>query len=184
MKKPDPTSEELIAPCGMNCAVCSRYLSHINKLKRSQCIGCRPRNKQCTYLFKNCTGPKNISKGKSTFCFECNKYPCKQIDRVDKRYRIGYEMSMKDNLEYIRKQGIAKFVEAQYKKYHCPKCSGLISIHNRKCFKCDTITRLVEKRNSHAKRTTRRGIARTRRGCEKTPPSKRQTGARTPDSQC
>lgn len=54
-------------------------------------------------------------------------------------------MSIKDNLEYIKEKGINKFIEDQYKKYCCPKCGGLISIHNRKCFKCDAVTRLVEK---------------------------------------
>lgn len=54
-------------------------------------------------------------------------------------------MSMKENLERIREKGIGIFIKEQYNKYRCPKCSGLISIHNRKCFKCDTITRLFEK---------------------------------------
>ena len=54
-------------------------------------------------------------------------------------------MSVKENLETIKNNGIGKFIKEQYKKYHCSKCGGLISIHNRKCFKCDTITRLVEK---------------------------------------
>ena len=35
----------------------------------------------------------------------------------------------------------------QFEEYRCSKCDGLISIHNGKCFKCDTITRLVEKHN-------------------------------------
>ena len=38
-------------------------------------------------------------------------------------------------------------VKEQYEKYRCSKCGGLISIHNRKCFKCDKIIRLVEKYN-------------------------------------
>lgn len=54
-------------------------------------------------------------------------------------------MSMKDNLEYIKKMGIGKFIKEQYKKYCCLKCGGLISIHNRKCFKCNKITKLVDK---------------------------------------
>ena len=54
-------------------------------------------------------------------------------------------MSMKDNLEYIKKMGIGNFIAEQYKKYRCSKCGGLISIHNRKCFKCDIITKLVDK---------------------------------------
>jgi hypothetical protein len=149
VKKLNPISKELIAPCGMNCAICSRYLSHVNNLKRSQCIGCRPGNKKCSYLFKKCSGINSTLKGNATanFCFECDQYPCKQINRMDNRYRKNYDMSVKDNLEYIKKVGINKFKEEQYKKYCCLQCGGLISIHNKKCFKCDTITRLVEKRN-------------------------------------
>jgi Protein of unknown function (DUF3795) len=147
MRKINPIPKELIAPCGMNCAICSRYLSYINNLERSKCVGCRQRNKKCTYLFKNCAGPNNISNGKATYCFECNHYPCKQINHIDDRYRSKYKMSMKENLEDIKNKGIDKFLEEQYKKYYCKKCRGLISIHNRKCFKCDTITRLIEKDN-------------------------------------
>jgi hypothetical protein len=123
MKKPAPISEELIAPCGMNCAICSRYLSYVNGLKQSQCMGCKPRDKSCEYLFGKYTGINHTAKGNASFCFECNQYPCKQIDRIDNRYRNNYKMSVKDNL-------------------------GLISVHNRKCFKCDTITRLIDKKNN------------------------------------
>jgi len=66
---------------------------------------------------------------------------------MDDRYRNNYKMSVKDNLEYINKMGIGKFIKEQYSKYRCSECGGLISIHNRKCFKCDSITRLVEKIN-------------------------------------
>ena len=145
--KSNPVSEDLIAPCGMNCAICSRYLSYINNVKRSKCAGCRTGKKRCVYLFGKCTGINNISKGKPVFCFECDQYPCKQIHRMDRRYRKNYMMSVKDNLEFIQKKGIGEFIHEQYKKYRCSKCGGLISIHNRKCFKCDTITRLIEKHN-------------------------------------
>ena len=66
---------------------------------------------------------------------------------MDDRYRKNYMMSIKDNLELINKKGIGKFINEQHEKYRCSKCGGLISIHNRKCFKCDIITRLVEKHN-------------------------------------
>jgi predicted RNA-binding Zn-ribbon protein involved in translation (DUF1610 family) len=65
---------------------------------------------------------------------------------MDTRYKKYYKMSTKDNLEYIKKLGIDKFIDEQYNKYHCPNCGGLISIHNRKCFKCEAITRLIEKK--------------------------------------
>jgi len=147
MKKINPIKKELIAPCGMNCAICSKYLAYKNNLNRSQCIGCRPKNQSCTYLFEKCTGINQTAKGNAAFCFECNKYPCKQISRIDDRYRFNYKMSIKENLDNIDQGGMDKFIKEQYEKYGCKKCGGLISIHNRKCFKCNTITRLVEKYN-------------------------------------
>jgi DNA-directed RNA polymerase subunit RPC12/RpoP len=54
-------------------------------------------------------------------------------------------MSIKDNLEHIHKNGLIEFVNNQYEKYHCSRCGEIISIHNRKCFKCDRILKLVEK---------------------------------------
>jgi len=145
--RPDP--EELIAPCGMHCAICSRYLAYVNDLKRSQCVGCRPGNRVCSYLFAKCSGINAGLEGNASarFCFECEQYPCRQIDRMDDRYRKNYGMSVKDNLERIRRVGAEAFSRAQSEKYRCSTCGGLISIHNRKCFRCDTITRLVEKRN-------------------------------------
>lgn len=141
------TDSTLIAPCGMNCAICSRYLSHVHNLKRSQCAGCRHGNKKCSYLFERCSGVNSALRGNSAaiFCFECDQYPCKQINRMDDRYKINYKMSVKDNLACLKENGMKQFVKDQYEKYRCSRCGGLISIHNGKCFKCDSITRLVEK---------------------------------------
>ncbi len=138
--------EQLIAPCGMNCAICSNYLAYVNNLNRSQCAGCRPSNKKCSYLFSKCTGINSTLDGNATaeLCSVCDQYPCKEIDRMDQRYIRNYKMSVKHNLEHINNEGMDAFIKDQYSKYQCKRCSGLISIHNRKCFKCDTITRLVE----------------------------------------
>lgn len=143
------TDSSLIAPCGMNCAICGRYLSYVNNLKRSKCAGCRPGNKKCSYLFERCSGINSALEGNAnaSFCYECSLYPCSQINRMDNRYRINYEMSVKENLERIKKIGVELFMKEQYEKYRCSTCDDLISIHNRKCFKCDSIIRLVEKRN-------------------------------------
>jgi hypothetical protein len=143
-KRLNPIAEDLIAPCGMNCAICSRYLSHINDSKRSKCIGCRPKKDKCVYLFEKCTGINHSLTSKKVFCYKCDQYPCKQLNRMDRRYKANYLMSTKDNLDYIKNFGIGSFVKEQYRKYRCSRCGGVISIHNRKCFQCDTITKLVE----------------------------------------
>jgi hypothetical protein len=66
---------------------------------------------------------------------------------MDARYRANYGMSVKDNLQDIKSGGLGSFVEGQYEEHCCSKCGGLIPIHNGKCFKCDRVTRLVEKRD-------------------------------------
>ncbi len=147
MAKKIPVKGILIAPCGMNCAICSNYLACINNLNKSQCAGCRTTNKKCTYLFEKCTGINHFIDGNADakFCYECEQYPCKEINRMDRRYRENYGISVKENLEYIRENGLSKFVAKQYSEHKCSKCGEMISVHNRKCFKCDTVIKLVEK---------------------------------------
>lgn len=41
---------------------------------------------------------------------------------------------MIENLMDIKKKGIRKFILNQNKKYKCPECDGLISVHSKKCF--------------------------------------------------
>jgi hypothetical protein len=46
---------ELIAPCGMNCALCMSYLAYASEVpekarKAPRCAGCRPRDKQCAFI--------------------------------------------------------------------------------------------------------------------------------------
>ncbi|MBU4450723.1 MAG: DUF3795 domain-containing protein [Actinobacteria bacterium] len=135
-------SKELIAPCGMNCGICSNYLAYKNNISGKgfpNCIGCRARNKQCAFLKKRCIDDLKLLKGEIEFCFECNYYPCEILTVLDKRYRERFGMSMIDNLNEIKSKGINYFIENQEKKYRCKKCGNLISVHSNKCFACDKI---------------------------------------------
>jgi hypothetical protein len=136
--------KQLIAPCGMNCAICSAYLAYKNNLPkvRGKCKGCRPRNKQCAFLKKRCEDNLKLLKGEIDFCFECNSFPCYELKRLDNGYKQKYGMSMIENLIEIKNKGIQEFIKKQYKKYKCPRCGGLISVHSKKCFVCEKIESL------------------------------------------
>jgi hypothetical protein len=130
-----PFDTQLIAPCGMNCGICMAYLREKNK-----CPGCRAAdtNKAVSVIrckIKNC---EDVQKGKVKFCFECAK-PCARLKQLDKRYRTKYNMSMIENLEFIRDNGMEKFLEQQRRKWKCPECGGVISCHNGKCYRCQHI---------------------------------------------
>lgn len=138
MVKSKEMEEELIAPCGMNCAVCSGYLAFKNDVKSQgvkmpYCAGCRPRDKQCSFLKKRC---ERLLKGQVQYCYQCPDFPCEHLKHFDKRYRSLYRMSMVENLEYIREHGIEKLLEKEAEKWRCPECGGVICCHNGICFSC------------------------------------------------
>nr|WP_330415695.1 hypothetical protein [Eisenbergiella massiliensis] len=41
-----------------------------------------------------------------------------------------------ENSEFVRQCGLELFMEEQKGKYTCPKCGGIISIHDRECSDC------------------------------------------------
>lgn len=131
MKMPKEELETtLFAPCGMNCAVCYRYCNH-----KKPCKGClkgdsgKPEHcRKCE--IKSCTETK-----KYVYCFECAQYPCKMIQNLEKSY-LRYHVSLIDNSLFVKKHGIISFMREQKKKYTCPVCGGMISLHDGKCSEC------------------------------------------------
>ena len=133
--------EELIAPCGMNCGVCTNYLAMENDLKKkgfgkTYCAGCLPRGKNCYYT-KQCD---LLGKGDIRFCYECQSFPCRRLKALDKRYRTKYHMSMIENLEFIKEHGIEWFLEKEATKWRCSDCGGVICCHNGLCLYCNLDT--------------------------------------------
>ncbi len=123
----------LIAPCGMNCGICYAYLR-----EKDKCPGCRLFNTKepvsiARCKIKNC---EIIQKGKVKYCFECDNFPCKNLKYLDKRYRTKYNMSEIENLEYIKKNGIRKFVSNEKTRWACSKCGGTICVHKGYCYSC------------------------------------------------
>lgn len=122
-----------IAPCGMNCSLCHAYIRDKNV-----CPGCYGeddlKSRSCAQChIKNC---EIRQAGGFKYCFECSLFPCFLIKRIDKRYRTRYAMSMIDNLEYINRFGIRKFVAQEKGKWICPNCGKIICVHKKTCIFC------------------------------------------------
>jgi predicted enzyme related to lactoylglutathione lyase len=133
--KNDKFTEELIAPCGMNCRICLGYFGYTasGKRRKMKCIGCKTRDKSCAFLKKYC---KKLTKKEVDYCYECSDFPCSHLEKIDKEYRERYNMSMIENLKYIRDNGMESFLKQQERKYRCPECGGVICVHNGICYSC------------------------------------------------
>ena len=117
----------LFAPCGMDCALCQAYQG-----MGLPCSGCRIGSSR-----KACLGcPIKACLKKDSYCFECEKYPCPRLRRLDARYKNRYGMSMLENLSIIKEQGPDALIRVQEEKHRCPVCGNLKTVHKTFCIHC------------------------------------------------
>jgi Protein of unknown function (DUF3795) len=128
-----PIQAGMIAPCGMNCALCIGHLREKNR-----CPGCNHRDdaikagacRRCSIKLCEKQGQPN------RYCFNCSKFPCRRLKDLDKRYRNNYGMSMLDNLEFIQAFGIRKFIAQEKIRWACDGCGRTVSVHRKACPHC------------------------------------------------
>ena len=126
-------TSNLIAPCGMNCRLCRAYIR-----EKKACPGCYGNDNfmsksTATCCIRNC---ETIKTGKAKYCFACTKFPCANLNHLDKRYRTKYGMSMIDNLESIKQFGMTNFTKREKVKWACSICGDIICVHKEKCISC------------------------------------------------
>ena len=130
---------ELIAPCGMNCRLCLGFVRDKNT-----CPGCRivmatetkksGSRKSC--IIREC---EILADKKLKFCGpKCDKYPCRRLKNLDKRYRTRYGMSMLDNLAMIENEGVRAFIRSEKARWKCPECGEYFCVHRPACLECGT----------------------------------------------
>jgi hypothetical protein len=129
---------KLVARCGLWCGACRQYLVRAkNQLEqrgfKRGCEGCWIRDKNCTFIKKDCAP---LRKNELDFCFECEVFPCKNLEKLEAIYSKDYSISLIANLKRIKEIGIQKWIEEQEKLYQCPECGGEVCMHDFECFDC------------------------------------------------
>ena len=127
---------ELIAPCGMNCGICLSFFGYTmeGKKRKQACVTCRSRSHRCAFLKQQCD---KLSTKQIEYCFECADFPCAKLRALDNRYRNKYGMSMIENLNNIKANGIKQFLKSEQERWKCPSCGGIICVHNGTCYSCN-----------------------------------------------
>ena len=121
---------DMIAPCGINCALCYAHMR-----KKNTCGGCRNGDNlpgSClSCIIRNCDKREDVD-----FCYTCAAYPCARFKSLDKRYRTKYATNLKEIQETIKTQGINALLEQLKEQWTCPDCGSLICIHRGTCDVC------------------------------------------------
>lgn len=120
----------LIAPCGMNCGLCSAYVRTANP-----CPGCRADDGRKPKTRVRCK-IKSCETRRGTFCSSCAKFPCERLSHLDTRYRTKYGMGMIENLRQIKTVGVRNFSEQEQAKWACPGCGSTLCVHKDSCLRC------------------------------------------------
>ncbi len=122
----------LIAPCGINCALCYAF-----QREKNHCCSCRsdriPFDSCMHCVIKNC---ETRHQNGWNDCSPCPK-PCTRLKQLNKRYREKYNTNLSQNLVHIRDKGISDFISSQMVQWTCPHCGGLKCMHSGKCLKCE-----------------------------------------------
>jgi hypothetical protein len=107
-------------PCGLYCGACGAL----------DCDGCRSDRvddwvKQCP--FRQCAKEKKLD-----FCCFCRDYPCKALHEF-MHDKWPHHWTMQPNLEYIKKNGVAKWLLAQEQEWSCKSCTAAIHWYQKQC---------------------------------------------------
>ncbi|MHA2123019.1 MAG: DUF3795 domain-containing protein, partial [Promethearchaeota archaeon] len=95
--------------------------------------GCRIRNKNCAFIRRDCPALRN---NELEFCYECNNFPCQNLEKINETYTDRWSLSLIENLIRNKEVGVENWLQEQKELYTCPECGGEICIHDEECFDC------------------------------------------------
>lgn len=123
----------IISPCGLICDLCLGF-----QRTKNTCVGCNEVGYK-PYHCENCSIVHCPEKkgGPTLLCHVCEKYPCRRLKALDKRYRTKYGESLIENLSKIENMGITAFKEEAAVYWTCPECGKLLCAHRENCLYCN-----------------------------------------------
>ncbi len=132
--------------CGLYCGACGLLLAtekgELESMAQSMqmsveditCYGCKSERVAVfcrTCKLRSCNQEKQFE-----FCHQCAQLPCQDLLGFINDERYPYHLGVLKNLEAIRTQGLAAWLEAQDSRWRCPSCGEKFAWRDEVCRKC------------------------------------------------
>ena len=124
-----------LATCGVLCDLCLGF-----QRKKDTCVGCNEEGFKpyhCTVCsIKLC--PEKHGDPRA-LCSACQKFPCRRIKALNKRYVARYGEDLLDNFRRCEESGISAFIEEREEFWKCASCGELLCVHRETCMNCGAV---------------------------------------------
>lgn len=122
----------MLAPCGVDCGICSAYLR-----EKNHCEGCLAVNPDLNIGYcRTCSRKYCIEHKDEKYCYSCEKFPCRSILSLDKRYTEKYGESPIDNGRFVEQFGMEAFIALEKERWICKACGSVLNVHRSTCDVC------------------------------------------------
>ncbi len=106
MKTEFNRTDGLFSLCGLNCGLCPMQI-------RGECSGCF--NGSTCYL--SCPlAPCSVKHGNVQYCYQCEEYPCRRYDGIDRYDSLISHRNQKKDLAKAKQIGIEAYLREQQAK--------------------------------------------------------------------
>ena len=89
---------------------------------------------ECRHGFRKCAKEHDV-----TWCWECVNFPCKLLDKFSREHIVNgicHHEHVIEDLQFMKKYSVEKWIEQQVKLHSCPNCGSLIVWYDKECHNC------------------------------------------------
>lgn len=123
--------EKTAAICGLFCGICPFY--------PEQCHGCLSDKLTahcvtCPNGFRDCAAEHGVIR-----CYECEGFPCGRLQEFSRHHienGICHHAEVIPDLQRMKRDGVATWVEEKTREYTCPRCGELIYWMEKNSHQC------------------------------------------------
>lgn len=126
--------------CGLFCASCPNYMASEKgdpkAVGASLCHGCKSDKKDPDLWCANCTLKACALEKGVSFCYECDEFPCNQLEGFKNDPNFPYHLEVYDYMQMIKTEGKDKWLKEMKKRWSCPSCGTAFDWWTTTCTKC------------------------------------------------